>query len=616
MCAINGFDFADQKLILKMNAITKHRGPDDSGFYVGNNISLGHNRLSIIDLSKQGRQPLWNKDETKCIVFNGEIYNFRELKKELESTGYVFYSKTDTEVVLSLFEEFGEKCLEKLNGIFAFAILDTQSGELFLARDRLGIKPLYYYHKAGKFIFSSEIKAIFEHNVKREVNLESFNHFFRLRYVPAPLTMFNNIFKLPAGHFAKFSNGNLEIRKYWDIEDFENLDCSRQEIVQKINFLMKDSVKRQLISDRPVGVFLSGGIDSTSVLGIADEVLGGEVKTYSIGFDISVESEKFNADFKIARRTGKYYKTDHHEFLFSEKNFLENIDDAVFFNDEPLADPIRVVNLFLAKEAKKDVAVVLGGDGGDELFGGYRRYYLSTLIDTFQGFPSLAQKPLLFLIKNFSKNKTAIEKLKLPLGHKRYLAFMIQKNDVLERVLKKDFFQENLVDSFFEKNYQNCLLTKDSAKQMMYYDVKNWLLEESLMRTDRMTMGHGLEGRVPILDHRLVELAFKIPTSLKIKNRHGGKDIFKEAMEDYLPKYVLNQPKRGWFSPSAKWLRFGLKDFAYEILSENYNSETVKYFNFDSIKKILDDHISKKEYNATIIWMLISFQLWHKKFIK
>ncbi len=279
MCAINGFNFLNKELILKMNAVTKHRGPDDGDFYIGENISLGHNRLSIIDLSVKGRQPLWNEDKTKCIIFNGEIYNYKELRKGLLEKGHKFFSETDTETVLHLFEDFGEGCLEKLNGIFAFAVWDIKKRELFLARDRIGVKPLYYFSGGGKFIFSSEIKAILEHDIKKEVDAEAFNHFFRLRYVPAPLTIFKGIYKLPSGYFARFSAGGLKISKYWDIENFEDLN-SKNDIIEKIRFLMKDSVGCQLIADRPVGIFLSGGTDSTSILGIASELGKGNIKTY------------------------------------------------------------------------------------------------------------------------------------------------------------------------------------------------------------------------------------------------------------------------------------------------------------------------------------------------
>lgn len=615
MCAINGFNFPNKEIILMMNAATRHRGPDDSGFFVDEGISFGHNRLSIIDLSERGHQPIWNEDNTKCIIFNGEIYNYKELKKDLTDKGHIFFSETDTEVLLHLFEEFGEKSLDKINGIFSFAIWDIKTKELFLARDRVGVKPLYYFYDKEKFIFSSEIKGILEHNIKREVDMDAFNYFFRLRYVPAPLTMFKNVFKLPAGHFAVLNKADLKIVKYWDIENSGEI-VSKEDAKEEINYLMKDSVKRQLVSDRPVGVFLSGGIDSTSVLGIASKYAGDNIKTYSIGFDTRIESEKFNADFYLARKTAQYYKSDHNEIMVSEKDILDNIEDAVYFSDEPIPDPIQIVNLLLSREARKDVATVLGGDGGDELFGGYHRYYYGNVIDRFQKLPAVLRKIILFGLDNFSGNDELVKKFKSLKAHEKYLSFMVEKNKTLDRVLKKDIFKERAVYSFFAENYHVDFGKFDTPKEMMFFDLKTWLTDESLMRTDKMSMACGLEERVPILDHRLVELAFRIPSKMKINGKEKGKAIFREAMKDYLPEHILGQPKRGWFSPSAKWLRTDLKDFAYEVLSENYNPGTRQYFDFLEIKRILDDHISKREYNSTIIWTLIFFQLWYKRFIK
>ena len=295
---------------------------------------------------------------------------------------------------------------------------------------------------------------------------------------------------------------------------------------------------------------------------------------------------------------------------------MDNMEDAVYFSDEPIPDPIQIVNLLLSQEAKKEVAVVLGGDGGDELFGGYHRYYYGKVIDRFQKLPSFLQKLSLFGLDNFSGNNSLAKKFRSLEAHERYLSFMVEKDAVLDRVLRKDIFKEKAVYSFFEKKYPVNFGKFDSPKEMMFFDLKTWLPDESLMRTDKMSMAYGLEERVPILDHRLVELAFRIPSEMKIAGKEKGKSVFKEAMKDYLPEYILSQPKRGWFSPAAKWLRSGLKDFAYEVLSEDYNQETREYFNFPEIRRILDDHISKKEYNSTIIWTLIFFQLWYKRFIK
>ena len=590
MCGINGFNFNNRELIDKMNKKIRHRGPDDEGFYLDNYISLGHCRLSIIDLSERGRQPIFNEDKSLCIIFNGEIYNFQELKKDLEKKGHKFFSKTDSEVILHLYENYKEDCVEFLNGIFAFAIWDIKNRELFLVRDRIGVKPLYYYFRDDKFIFSSEIKAILEHNIKREINLEALNHYFRLMYVPAPLTMFKNIFKLPQGHYLKFRNGNIEIKKYWDIKDFTNLK-TEGEIIEKIQELIKKSVKGQLISDRPVGIFLSGGIDSTSVLGVAQELTKNKIKTFSVGFDVDDSNDKFNADFKLARQTSRFYDTEHHELIIKSKDILNNLEKVIYHMDEPVAEPTQVATMLLAEYAKKEVAVVLGGDGGDELFGGYKRYYYSYLLDKYK----------FVRFSPFLKTKV-------------YLKFMSQKEGEINKILNKDINDGKQTFALFKNNYFNS--NENFVNQYMLADLRTWLVDESLMRSDKMTMANGLEERVPVLDHQLVELSARIPSKYKIAGKNQGKAIFIKAMKKYLPKHILeSEQKKVWLTPMGRWLKKELKDFAYSVLKSNYYSETKNYFNFLNAQKMLRDHIEGRKYNLGLIWALIAFQIWCKNYL-
>lgn len=597
MCGVNGFSALggsasggnNRILIEQMNEKIRHRGPDDEGFYLDENISLGHRRLSIIDLSENGKQPIFNEDKSLCIIFNGEIYNFRELKKDLENKGHKFFSQTDTEVVLHLFEEYGEGCSGYLNGIFAFAIWNIKNKELFLARDRIGIKPLYYYHKDGKFIFSSEIKAILEHNIKREINLEALNHYFRLMYVPAPLTMFKNIYKLPQAHYLKLKDGKIEIKQYWEIEDFSDLK-SKEEIIAKIQDLMRQSVKGQLISDRPVGILLSGGIDSTSVLGVSREFLSGEIKTFSVGFDIEDKNNKFNADLGLARETSKFYNTKHYELMVSGKDILDNLEKVIYQMDEPTAEPTQIATFLLARMAKKEVAVVLGGDGGDELFGGYKRYYYSYLLDRY-----LPVKPSFLMADIYGK-------------------FMFQKETEIEKILNREINNLAVTEKLFREKAKS--YRAGFAKNFMLMDLNTWLADESLMRSDKMTMAHGLEQRVPILDHYLVELAAKIPSKYKMASKEQGKAIFIEAMKSYLPEHVLNSGKKKvWLTPMSEWLRRGLNDYTKEVLSPEYFPENKKYFDFDGIREMFDDHIEKRKYNLNLIWALITFQIWCKKYL-
>lgn len=613
MCSINGFNFKDENLIKKMIKITKHRGPDDEGFYCDENFSLGHARLSIIDLSERARQPIWNEDRSICVLCNGEIYNFQGLRKKLRERGHQFFSCSDTEVILHLYEDKKEECLKDLNGIFAFVIFDRNQNKLFLARDRIGVKPLYYYFNNGKFIFSSEIKAILAHNIPREIDLQALTHYFKIFFTPAPFTLIKGIKKLPPAHYLIYKNGKIEIKKYWDVEDLPEIK-SESEATEKIKILMNEAVKRQLISDKPVGIFLSGGIDSSSVLGVACQFISGKVKTYSVGFDIDVEQEKYNRDFWFARENSKYYKTDHHELLISDKDARDNLEKVVWHMEEPVPNPIKIPTFLLSQMAKKEVAVVLGGDGGDELFGGYSRYYYSKLIDRYQLLPTFLRENTLPKILEWVLGKRNLkEKLRTPPGVARYLLHMGQKQKILSRVLKQEV-RVDLTENFLKEKYPENKF-KDKIKYLMYLDLLTWLPDESLIRSDKMTMAFGLEQRVPILDHQLVELAFRLPTKFKVKGKTENKWIFKQAMRQYLSSHLLGKEKRGWFSPAAKWLRAGLKHFAYEILSPNYCPATKELFNFKQIREILDKHISGERYNLNIIWSVLTFQIWCKNFM-
>ncbi len=615
MCGINGFNSNQPDLIEKMNQKIRHRGPDQKDSFCFDDFSLGHTRLSIIDLSDNAKQPMFNEDKSLALVFNGEIYNFQELRKKLVKKGHQLISQSDSEVILHLYEDHGPDCLDFLDGIFAFAILDTRKKEFFLARDRIGVKPLYYYFDGSKFIFSSEIKAILEHNIKREIDLDAFNHYFRLHYVPHPLTIYKNIAKLPPASYLIFKNNQISVKQYWQVDDFKNID-SEEEIIEQIQSLMKKSVKGQLISDRPVGIFLSGGIDSTSILGIVNQSGHKKIKTFSVGFDFKEEEKKFNFDLDMARRVSQDYQTDHHELLITGKDMLNNAEKVIYHSDEPVSDTTQVATLLLSQFAKEKVAVVLGGDGGDELFGGYPRYAYSRLASQWQKIPNFLRENILAnlslnVLGKYLKKENLFQKLNTLPGAERYLLFMSQKDNILEEILNQDYFKKDLTRNFYQEKYFQGCPKKDFEKYFMLTDINTWMVDKSLMRTDKMTMAFGLEERVPILDHHLIELSARIPSKYKIKGE--GKAIFKKAMEEYLPDYVLGAPKRGWFSPVAKWLRTDLKDFAYDVLSEDYSPKTNQYFNFPEIRKILDDHISKKRYNLNCLWVLMTFQIWAKQ---
>ncbi|MDD5749183.1 MAG: asparagine synthase (glutamine-hydrolyzing) [Patescibacteria group bacterium] len=612
MCGVNGFNFADQGLIERMNEKIKYRGPDDQGVFIDKGISLGHNRLSIIDLSSSGHQPMISKDGNYIITYNGELYNFQEIKKDLLDKGYNFFSNTDTEVILNAYIAYGESCLQKFNGIFALAIWDKKRNKLFAARDHFGIKPFFYYFKNGKFIFSSEIKAILEHKIEKDLDFDALNLYFRFLYISAPLTMFKHIKKLSAGNYLILEKGKLFIKNYYQLPEIANYsyDQAKKTIREKFDA----AVKRQLISDRPLGLFLSGGVDSTAILGSMSKIVSHKIKTFTVKFDIDLEEEKFNADSQLARKNSQYYQTEHYELLVSAKDVAENIEKVVYQMDELVSNHTQVATYLLSKEAKKQVDVVLGGDGGDELFGGYQRYYFYNLVDSWQKLPKIIRENKLAesLARSLNKEKE-YKKLNAQSGLDLFWQFSAQKEEMVKRFLKADInnlskSREIINQRHFGRPFKNY------ADYLMRVDLSTWLTDESFAKSDKLSMAFALEQRVPFLDKELVDLAFSIPAKYKLGTKEQGKRIFKEAVREYLPDYLYNKPKTGWFSPAAKWLRTGLKETAYEILSPDYNPDTRDFFDFDEIKLILDNHMEKKEYALNTIWSLITFQIWYKLF--
>jgi len=621
MCSINGFNSSNESQIKKMNSQTNHRGPDQTTFWVGEGISLGHNRLSIIDLTKRASQPMWDEKKEICIVYNGELYNFQDIKKELEKD-FTFFSDSDTEVILCAFKKWGIECVKKFNGMFAFAIWDTRSKDLWIARDHMGIKPLVYYYKDGAFIFSSEIKGILTHDIPRAVDMDAFNLYLRVLYIPEPYTMFRGINKLPSAHYLHLDkSGKCTIKKYWEQTDFSNTKRSKEETRQKIRAIFDDSVKRQLVSDRPIGVFLSGGIDSTAVLGSVMNHISIGVKTFSVGFDVEKQhQDKFNADLILAKKTSEYYKTSHTELMISAQDIQNNIKDIIRHLGEPNFNPTAAAQYLLSKRAKSDVAVVLGGEGGDELFGGYPRYYYSKIISDYQLIPNIARKCIEVGLSLSQKNKL-VKKLSTKQDLERVLTFLSQKEDLISEIINKQKNDTNITTSYFRKKYFNSIpVPKDFEKYFMNIDRQSWLVDESLFRTDTMTMAAGLEMRVPILDRRLVELSNHIPTrwkmhlNLKHPQKFQGKDIWKDAISDYIPEFIFTEKKRGWFTPMAKWLRVDMYNFVNDILSpENIQTD---FFSPDEITKMWQNHISGKKYNLNMIWAITTWHLWYDEFIK
>lgn len=604
MCGINGFNWEDKKLLGRMNASTKHRGPDGEGILAEEGVSLGHNRLAIIDLDPRAGQPMESIDRNLVIVFNGEIYNFKELKAELSD--YHFKTESDTEVILAAYKKWGRNCVERFNGMFAFAIWDRARAELFLARDQIGIKPLYYYNDGTKFIFSSEIKAILEHKIARKLDRIAFAEYLRLLYVPAPLTMFEGIFKFPPAHRGIVKKGVLRMEQYWEINPLKKTDESPDERHDTIERLVDASVERQLVSDRPLGVFLSGGIDSSVVLDSMSKVRK-NIDTYSVGFDLeeSEQADKFNADFEIAKKTAAHYGTTHHEVMLRTEEVVPLLEKSIFHGDEPIANATALAQIALARFARESVVVALGGDGGDELFGGYDRYRLAHLSAEYRKRP----RALRALLESVAPS---LKKLDTEPDVSRFAKFLFQKDETLRKVIQPQFITDEAEQAFaplFEDATDNTF-----TDLFMDADRQSWLVDESLMRSDKMAMAAGLELRVPLLDIHLAEYAATIPAREKVSYR-GTKRIFKDAFKHRLPDYLYSQPKRGWFSPAAKWLRReNVSRYADEVLSPHYYAETAELFRHDGIEEMLDLHRQGKVYNLTMLWALIVFQVWAKTY--
>lgn len=600
MCAINGFTFEDQALVERMNRVTAHRGPDRSDTLVAHGVSLGHNRLAIIDLSPLGAQPMKSADGRYIITFNGEIYNYRELREQLSS--YPFKSESDTEVILAAYQRWGKQAFAKLNGIFALALFDLETRDVLLVRDTAGVKPLYYATTDRGLVFSSEIKGLLEHPLPRTLNREAFLHYLRVLYVPAPLTMFEGVYKLLSGTILTYRNGEVHTESFVPevASDYATSDASLTEVIDR-------AVDRQMVSDRPLGIYLSGGLDSSIVLDAASRTHG-SIDTFSVGFDLGTNhprTDEFNADALLARKTAAHYGARHHEVFLRTEEVPALFEEMVWHLDEPIANATTIPMLKLAKFAKEHVTVALGGDGGDELFGGYPRYRLSLLASTFQQLPS-------FLTTSLGYMDSRVKKLNEPAGIARFKQFLFQKDRALERVLT-DTSDLAVTEEFFRKQFFNSP-AQDFEAQFMKADRASWLVDESLMRTDKMAMAAAVEVRVPFLDNEVIAFADRLPTSEKV-SLFETKRMLRRAFRGRLPEYLYTQPKRGWFSPGGEWVKMEpFSSFVNEILSPSYYQGSKELFKFDEVRAMLSAHRSQEEYHMVMLWALLVFQVWMRKY--
>lgn len=644
MCGICGKINTDgkeipRKLIQLMSSALSHRGPDDEGIYLNIpaagsgrplvSVGLGHRRLSIIDLTKAGNQPMTNENKSIWMVFNGEIYNYKNLRKGLERQGHHFASQTDCEVIIHLFEEEGISCLKRLNGMFAFALWDHKLQTLYLCRDRLGIKPLVYYWDGTSLIFASEIKSILcDSGVSKEMDWDALNLYLTFNYIPAPYTIFKNIKKLAPGSYLAARNKNVEVHQYWDIDrdqkNAENKHGSIEICKKKLCDLLEDAVRMQLIADVPLGAFLSGGIDSSIIVGIMSRISNSAVNTYSIGYkDMPLFDET-----RFSREVAEFNHTNHHEILLTSQDVLSVVPEVLRSFDEPFADSSAIPTYVVSRETKKHVKVALSGDGGDELFAGYRMYAGEYWYSRYQWFPRMIRKnifePLLLSLPD-SRDKNLLEHIriikKFASGAKekfeeRFYAWNeIFSKNVRENILKKDHQELESMNYDFGKEMVCEMLNSfagDRINRMLYVDLKNSLPNDMLTKVDLMSMKNALEVRVPFLDHRLVEFVFQLPGNLKLKGR-TGKYILREAFKDILPPIFHKRAKQSFEMPISQWLKSDLKFLIHEYLARE-KIERQGIFHYHPIEKLIRDLFSNRSDTSWHIWNLIVFQAWYSRY--
>jgi len=581
MCGISGFTWEDKDLLKRMNNAISYRGPDDNGVYTDKYISLAHNRLSIIDLSQAGHQPMSNKEGTLWIVHNGEIYNYKEIKADLEKKGYDFISNTDTEVIIYAYQEHGVNCLNQFNGMFSFAIWDVEKRELFLARDRVGIKPLYYIYNGKNLIFGSEIKALLQHKFEKQIDLQCLNSFLTYKFIPSSKTLIKGIKKLPPAHYAVLKDGNLTIKKYWSL----NWKVSKNNLtyfISRFDKILVDSVKRRLISDVPLGAFLSGGLDSSLVVAINSLLRDDPVETFTVGFGHKID------EFSYAQQVSDILSTNHHEILLDYSDITKSIPKVIWHMDEPNSDITMIPIYFLSEFARKNVTVVNTGEGADELFSGYAHYNLGAKV--LNVVPSPIKNLMYQWYYSPFKRRNRLSLLKISAKDDKTLNSYLHFND-------------------YPKN------PKEFLNKILFFDIKNQLPNWQLNRVDRMTMAHGMEARVPFLDHNIVEFSSTLPINFK-QQIFQGKFILKKLALKYLPKEIVFRKKRIFPIPLHSWIKDNLEDIMEEIFFANKKS----FFNYDYIQKLIKKHkASKKQkpfqlYSMQLL-ILLFFDIWYEMFI-
>jgi len=627
MCAICGIiksdGKVDEKLLYEMTRLMNYRGPDEEGYFLEKNVGFGHRRLSIIDL-KTGKQPLFNENKKIVLICNGEIYNFKELREDLEKKGHQFKTNSDNEVIIHLYEEKKEKCVNDLRGMFAFAIWDGKEKKLFMARDRLGQKPLVYSIIGKDIIFSSEIKSLLLYpEIKKEIDFEALNDYFTYQAIPSTKTIFKSIKKLPPAHYLIWKDGNIRIERYWNVDFSKKLKLRDEiEYEELLWEKLKEATKLRLISDVPLGAFLSGGIDSSTIVGLMSEISSSPVKTFSIGFDIENYSE-----LKYAKLVAERFNTEHYEFVVKPDVF-KILPKLIWHYNEPFGDSSMIPTYYVARETSKYVKVALNGDGGDENLGGYERYHQTMILAKLYKFSkktgilnSHFKRMIEKTYKKFSTNffVRVIEWLKEAddFGFSfAYYRRLISFSDEWKEKSYTPWFKNELknthplemVNKLWKENREDNLLEK-----MLYTDLHLYLPEVLMVKIDIATMANSLEGRSPFLDHKFIETVASFPPELKLKGKIS-KYILKKKLKGFLPEEILKRKKMGFGVPVGEWFRRELKEYLKEnLLSDRFFKRGL--FKKEEIQKMVKEHVEGKANHTSRIWALLCFELWCRIFL-
>jgi asparagine synthase (glutamine-hydrolysing) len=605
-----------------MNGVIRHRGPDSDGFYVKAGVGLAMRRLAIIDLVT-GDQPVSNEDESVRVVFNGEIYNFPELRPALEARGHSFRTRSDTEAIVHLYEEYGDDCVNHLRGMFAFALWDSKKQRLLLARDRVGKKPLYYAEFDNSLIFGSELKCILEYPaMPREVDWEAIHHYLTLQYVPDPWSAFKSIRKLPPAHRLVWERGNISVEKYWDLPYEPKLRGTEGELKEQVRQAVTEAVRIRLVSDVALGAHLSGGIDSSIIVGLMAGMMGQPVKTFSIGFEEGGFSE-----LPYARQVAEHFGTDHHEFIL-KPDALDVLPKLVEHFDEPFADPAAIPTWYLAKMTRQHVTVALNGDGGDEAFAGYQRYYGDRIADLYRLVPAWLRHGVLdpFLRALPIQSDRPMERS--PVMALRRLSQAADLSHASSIVRWGDYFGEAEKWRLYGDDLRLAIAASPSftlleesfrsasagnrLDRTVYTDVHNYLPGCLLPKVDRMTMAHSLEARSPFLDHKVLELSARLPTGLKVRGSLT-KRALRETFSNLLPPAVLNRGKVGFSVPLGMWFRGPLAAPVRDLLL-GHESRVVDFLRRDEVARILDVHGSGRADLGKRLWALMSLEMWLRRY--